>query len=107
MLFKGYYLVKNKKNSEHKLSWYPSPKLNHCRISGALSQWFPPCFRDRKCYVSVNGFDLNLADSYWRVTLGGALLFLIHINDIHSAIKKFQFIDIPMIPAQLLTSPFS
>ena len=107
MLFKGYHLVKKKKkNSEHNLSCYPSQKLNHCR-SGALNQWFSSCLRDRNCYVSVHGFKLNLADSYWRVTLGRPLLFLIHINDIHRAIKKFQFTDIPMIPTQLPTSPFS
>ena len=65
-------------------------KLEHYGIHGLANEWFKYYLSNRKQYVSINGYDSNLADVKFGVPQGsvlGLLLFLVYINDLNQALK--------------------
>ena len=65
-------------------------KLQHYVIRGLVNEWFKSYLSNRKQYVSINGYDSNLADVKFGVPKGsvlGLLLFLVYINDLNQALK--------------------
>ena len=65
-------------------------KLNHYGIRGIANNWFKSYLSDRRQYVSINGVNSNEVTMQFGVPQGsviGTLLFLIYINDLHTAIK--------------------
>ena len=55
-------------------------KLEHYIIRGLANEWFKSYLSNRKQYVSINGYDSNLADIKFGVLQGsvlGPLLFLV------------------------------
>ena len=65
-------------------------KLEYYGVRGISNKWFTSYLSNRKQFVSINGYRLNLADIKCGVPRGsilGPLLFLIYIDDLHAAIK--------------------
>ena len=70
----------------HKLSNYGIRDIANC--------WFSFYLSNRKQFVTINGFDSEIQSFQYGAPQGsalGLLLFLIHINDLHNAIKFTQF----------------
>ena len=65
-------------------------KLNHYGIRGVSNDWFKSCLSNRNQYVSIDGFDPDLATVICDVPQGsllGSLLFLLYINGLNQAMK--------------------
>ena len=61
-------------------------KLEHYGIRGLANEWFKSYLSNRKQYVSINGYDSNLADVKCGVPQGSVLSPL-YINDLNQALK--------------------
>ena len=64
-------------------------KLKHYVIWGVAYSWFESYLKGRKWYVSLNGFnskDLQISYGVQQCSVPRSLLFLLYINDLHTAI---------------------
>ena len=74
-------------------------KLNYYGIRGVTNRWFKSYLYDRTQYVSIQGYKSDTRPIQHGVPQGsvlGPLLFLIYINDLHTAIpysKTYHFAD--------------
>ena len=65
-------------------------KLENYGICGLANEWFKSYLSNRKQYVSINGYDSNLADVKFGVPQGsvfGPLLFLIYFKHLNQPLK--------------------
>ena len=65
-------------------------KFEHYSICGLTNDWFKSYLSNRKKYVSIDGYDSNLANVIFGVPQGSVLdplLFLININDLNQALR--------------------
>ena len=59
-------------------------------VRGVTYSWFESYLKDRKQYISINGYsseDMSISPGVPQGSVLGLLLFLIHINDLNTAIK--------------------
>ena len=64
-------------------------KLNYYGVRGKANNWFSSYLKNRKQFVTFNGFNSELKEINCGVPHGPILgsLFLIYINDLHYSIK--------------------